>query len=232
MSLVVVTVSGEGSLRPNAAEVSVAPCRSRRSGMSTASCRVGSSAGGCSLGVGGCRRSAGRSVRCGPRRCREAEVLARDVDAVAVDRAGVADVGLLLGLGPVAGEGGGSVDGRALGGEAVQRIVEPDGGGAFAGRVLCAQPGLVDLDEPRLGAGLAQQQCDSCRAWGRRIRRSQTWPFSIRLGRWLPGLRRKCRRRCGSRPCRRGAAGNRGRPPGSPARRARRPPGVCAARAR
>ena len=87
-----------------------------------------------------------------------AEVLAGEVDGVAVDRAGVADVGLLLGLGPVAGEGGGAVDGRALGGEAVQRIVEPDRGRPLAGGVLGAQACLVDLDDPRLGAGLAKQQ--------------------------------------------------------------------------
>ena len=87
-----------------------------------------------------------------------AEVLAGDVDAVAVDRAGVADVGLLFGLGPVPGEGGGAVDGRALGGEGVQRVVQPDGGGAFAGGVFYAQARLVDLDQPRFGPGLAQQQ--------------------------------------------------------------------------
>ena len=66
------------------------------------------------------------------------EVLAGEVNGVPVDRAGVADVGLLFGLRPVAGEGGGGVDGRALGGEAVQRIVEPDRGGALAGGVLGA----------------------------------------------------------------------------------------------
>ena len=87
-----------------------------------------------------------------------AEVLARDVDGVAVDRAGVADVGLLLGLRPVAGERCGAADGRALGGEAVQRVVQPDGGGAVAYAVLCAQLRLVDLDQSGLGAGLAQQE--------------------------------------------------------------------------
>jgi hypothetical protein len=51
-----------------------------------------------------------------------AEVLARDMDAVAVDRAGIADVGLLLGLGPVPGECCGAVDSGALGGKAVQRV--------------------------------------------------------------------------------------------------------------
>ena len=42
-----------------------------------------------------------------------AKVLACDVDGVAVDRAGVADVGLLFGLRPVAGERCGAVDRRA-----------------------------------------------------------------------------------------------------------------------
>ena len=116
----------------------------------------------------------------------DAEVLAGEVDGVAVDRAGVADVGLLLGLGPVAGEGGGAVDGCALGGEAVQRVVEPDGRGAFAGGVLCTQPRLVDLDQPRFGAGLAQQQGERV-ALGSTDSTIAVWPFSIRLGRGSPG---------------------------------------------
>ena len=67
-----------------------------------------------------------------------AEVLAGDVDGVAVDRAGVANVGFLLGLRPVAGEGRSSVDGRALGGEAVQRVVESDRRCALAGGMFRA----------------------------------------------------------------------------------------------
>jgi len=87
-----------------------------------------------------------------------AEVFAGDVDGVAVDGAGVADVGLLLGLGPVAGEGGGPAHGRPLGGEGVHRIVQADRGGAFAGGVLGAQLGVVDLDEPGFGARLAERE--------------------------------------------------------------------------
>ena len=47
------------------------------------------------------------------------EILAGNVDGVAVDRAGVADVGLLLGLRPVPGERRGAVHGRTVGREAV-----------------------------------------------------------------------------------------------------------------
>jgi hypothetical protein len=83
-----------------------------------------------------------------------AEVLTGEVHGVAVDRARVADVGLLLGLGPVSGERGGGVDGCALGREAVQRVVEPDRGGALACGVFGAQACLVDLDQSRLGSGL------------------------------------------------------------------------------
>ena len=50
------------------------------------------------------------------------------------------------------------MDGRALGGEAVQRVVEPDGCGAFAGGVLFSQARVVDFDQPRFGPGFAQPQ--------------------------------------------------------------------------
>jgi hypothetical protein len=67
-----------------------------------------------------------------------AQVFTGYVDAVSVDCAGVADVGLLFALGPMSSEGGGAMDGRALGGEAVHGVVESHRGGAFTGGVLCA----------------------------------------------------------------------------------------------
>ena len=80
------------------------------------------------------------------------------MDGVPVDGAGVADVGLALGLGPVAGERGGALHGCALRREAVHRVRQPHGRGAFAGGVLGPQPRLVDLNQPRLGARLTDEQ--------------------------------------------------------------------------
>ena len=118
-----------------------------------------------------------------------AEVLAGEVHAVAVDRAGVADVGLLFGLRPVAGERRGAVDGRALRREAVHRV----GRAARrrrASRRRARRAGGPGRSRPAAARRRARGAAGSaCRVSGSTDSTIAIWPFSTRLGRGPPGLR-------------------------------------------